>query len=141
MLLAFAENVLQSAVYIAEKSIASKIIITKISAKFVAEHYLKQLNSNSKTNQIHQAQSMNPNLLHSTLTSLESRKTAMTSKRYNKKKTPLDPIYICRSCANRKHMPRAEKVWVREGTCDFCFQRTYICQAVDYLPMDATKQH
>jgi hypothetical protein len=135
MLLDSAELALLFVVKIAERIIACKISLTRTSAKLVTQELLKQ------DLQQYKSESMNPNLLKSTMTSLESRKGTMGFRKSNKKKTPLDPIYICSSCARRKHMPKAEKLWIREGKCDFCLERTYICQAIDYIPADITNQH
>lgn len=136
MLLACAELALQLVVKSAEKIIAFKISLTKISARLVTQEFLK------REPDLSQSEGMSPNLLHATMTSLNSRRASMNKRsKQIKDKTPEDPIYICKSCANRKHMNKAERVWIREGVCDFCFERAYICQAIEYTAADATNLH
>jgi len=77
-------------------------------------------------------------------TSTEKTGSSMTTKPKPRKKYAWEdnrPLYICGSCARRKHLKKAAKVWVREGKCSYCLDRCYVCQIIEYVEIDATVAH
>lgn len=68
-------------------------------------------------------------------------KSSGTTSMAHKIKNPARPIMICHSCAKRKYLQRAERIWVREGRCEFCLDRGYVAQIIEYIQQTDANSH
>lgn len=73
------------------------------------------------------------------LTLMQKSQNGLTKKSFHspmktyKWKDPRTQIMICNDCAKRKYLERSPRIWIREGRCSFCLDRTYVCQIIEYV--------
>ena len=85
--------------------------------------------------------STNLNHLPVTLIRETFTRLSMAQNKRLKGKKPEEMIFICGPCARRKNMKKAPQVWVSDGTCDFCLERSFICQALEYADVENHNLH